>query len=195
MSEGQVTVDGQTHPLPQPFFVIATQNPIEYEGTYPLPEAQLDRFGMRIRLGYVDRAHEVEMVQRRLLGVTSVRPVSRASASQVLTMRKAVAQVHVDDSVVDFCVRLSEATRAHPQLEVGASPRATLALVAACRAWALLSGRDFVVPDDVLDLAAPVLAHRLVLRADLWGGRVTGESVLADVLAQLPTPTLRPRPA
>jgi MoxR-like ATPase len=195
MSEGQVSVDGTTHPLPQPFFVIATQNPIEYEGTYPLPEAQLDRFGMRIRLGYVDRGHEIEMVRRRLLGTGTTKLTARASAAQVLTMRKAVAQVHVDDGIVEFCVRLAEATRAHPQLEVGASPRATLALVAACRAWALLGGRDFVVPDDVVDLAAPVLAHRLVLRADLWGGRVTGESILAEVLPQLPTPPLRPRPS
>ena len=173
---------------------MATDNPIEYEGTYPLPEAQLDRFGMLVHLGYLDHALEVELVRRRLLGGPVPAVTARATPAAVLAMRTAAAQVHVDDDIVEFCVRLVEATREHPQLEVGASPRATLALVAACRAAALLAGRDFVVPDDVLDLAQPVLAHRLVLRADMWGGRATGGTILAEVLAQVPPPALR-RPA
>jgi MoxR-like ATPase len=191
MAEHQVTVDGHTRPLPDPFVVFATQNPIEYEGTYPLPEAQLDRFGVRIRLGYLDEPEERDLVARRL-ATDLVEPTLQrlADPETVREMRGALSNVYVDEGVVDYCVRLVAATRGHPQLEIGASPRGTLTLVATARAAALLAGRDFVVPDDVAALAVPVLAHRVVLRPELWARRVSTDTLINDLLDRVPAPAL-----
>jgi MoxR-like ATPase len=189
MAERQVTVDGETRPLPDPFVVFATQNPIEYEGTYPLPEAQLDRFGLRIRLGYLDQAHETELVTRRLTTDLAEPKLSAlADPETVQAMRSAVNTIEIDPDIVDYCVRLVAATRGHPQLEVGASPRGTLTLVAAGRAAALLAGRDYVVPDDVAGLAVPALGHRIVLRPELWARRITGDAIIGELLEQTAAP-------
>jgi MoxR-like ATPase len=189
MAEGQVTVDGVSHRLPEPFFVIATQNPIETEGTYPLPEAQLDRFLARVGVGYPEPAAEREMVRRRLeRGQEDVdlRPV--LDAATLSTMQAEVERVHVEDDVVDYAVAIIEATRAHSALELGASPRGSLALVRMARARAALRDRDFVAPDDVKAVAEPTLAHRLVLRSEAWVRGVTASEVVADVLGAVPVP-------
>jgi MoxR-like ATPase len=173
MAEGQVSVDGHTHPLPQPFVVLATDNPIEYEGTYPLPEAQLDRFTARIRLGYLDEAGEAEMARRRL---------ARGSAPPQ------PEQVHLDDDLLGYIVRLVTATRAHPQITVGASPRGTLAVIQLARGHAALDSRDYVIPEDVKAVAVPALAHRLVLRPEMWVRNVTGEDLVTEILTAEPVP-------
>jgi MoxR-like ATPase len=189
MAERQVTIDGLTRPLPDPFIVFATQNPIEYEGTYPLPEAQLDRFGLRIGLGYLTHAQEADLVRRRLdTELKEPTLVERADPATVQAMRSAVNAVEVDPDIVDYCVRLVGASREHPQLEVGASPRGTLMLVAAARAAALITGRDYVVPDDVAALAVPVLGHRVVVRPELWARRISGDKIVAELLEQTPAP-------
>ena len=163
MEEAQVTVDGVTHRLPNPFVVLATQNPIEYEGTYPLPEAQLDRFLVRISLGYPGRANELSMLDRQQRGhpldaLQQVVPVER-----LLEAQEAVQEIHVGDDAKEYIVTLVEATRQHDDIYLGASPRGSLALYHAARAWAALQGRDFVLPDDVKALAEPTLAHRVIV--------------------------------
>jgi MoxR-like ATPase len=189
MAESQVSIDGRTHQLPQPFVVLATDNPIEYEGTYPLPEAQLDRFTARIRLGYLDQAGEVEMARRRLdRGSGPPRPGQVADTAALLAMRESLEQVHVDDDLLAYVVRLVAATRGHPQVTVGASPRGTLAVIQLARGNAVLAGRDFVIPEDVKAVAVPALAHRLVLRPEMWVRKVTGEDVIGDILATEPVP-------
>jgi MoxR-like ATPase len=193
MAEHQVSVDGETHPLSDLFTVLATQNPIEYEGTYPLPEAQLDRFGVRVRLGYLQREDEHALAADRLAAqMTEPTPARVADADTVRSLRHTLGAVHVDDSVVAYAVDLVTATRTHPQLELGSSPRGTLTLLATARAAALLGGRDYVVPDDVAGLALPVLAHRVVLRPELWARRVSGDDVITDVLDHVPAPTAEP---
>jgi MoxR-like ATPase len=190
MQEGQVTADGTTHRLPRPFLVVATQNPIEYEGTYPLPEAQLDRFLLRTTVGYPSHEDEWHLVDRRLQrGTDEVELAPVATAADVLAMQRALERVHVAEPVGRYAVAIVTATREEPQLQVGASPRGSLALVKLARAHALLQGRDFVTPDDVKDMARPALAHRLVLRSELWVRRVAAEDVLAGVLDGVPAPT------
>jgi MoxR-like ATPase len=190
MQERQVTTDGVTRPLERPFLVIATQNPIEYEGTYPLPEAQLDRFLLRVSVGYPDADAEVEVLRRRMerrAEDVEIRPV--VDREGFLAMQAAVEQVHVADAINRYIVALTVATRSRPGVEVGASPRGSLALLMASRARALLSGRDFVVPEDVKAVAVPALAHRIRLRADLW---VRGEQASDQVeacLREVPTPS------
>ena len=189
MAEEQVSVDGVTHPLPQPFLVLATDNPIEYEGTYPLPEAQLDRFGMRVRIGYLQQAEETEMLTRRMQrgsGTAQVREV--LSAEALLRMREAVEEVTVEQDVLDYVVRISAATREDKDVLVGASPRASLALLQLARARAALAGRDYVIPEDVKALAVPALAHRLSLRPEMWVRRVQPEDVLARILTKVAAP-------
>ena len=192
MAEQQVTVDGQTRPLPQPFVVLATDNPIEYEGTYPLPEAQLDRFMLRVRLGYLPAAEEAAML-RQHLDRAGQHPSLRAltDARGLVGLRGSLDQVHVGDDVLDYVVRLLTATREHPKVTVGASPRGGIAVTGLARGHALLNGRDYVVPEDVKAVAVPALAHRLVLRPELWVRRITGEDILAEVLADVPTPPTR----
>jgi MoxR-like ATPase len=188
MEERQVTVDGTTYQLQAPFMVIATQNPVEMEGTYPLPEAQRDRFTARISLGYPVAEAEREMLDNH--GSTSpleqLRPVARAS--DVYDLVVAVREVLVSDQVKEYIINLANATRTSPELRLGASPRATLHLLRANRAWAALDGRDYVIPDDVQALAGPVLAHRLLPTAEAIVERHLPEQVIAKIIAQLPLP-------
>ena len=189
MAEGQVSADGVTRPLPQPFVVLATDNPIEYEGTYPLPEAQLDRFTARVRLGYLDAEGEAEMVRRRLArGSTPPAPAQVTDASRLLAMRESLESVQLHPDLLAYVVALVSATRAHPQVTVGASPRGTLAVIQLARGHAVLGGRAFVTPEDIKAVAVPALAHRLVLRPEMWVRQVTGEDVTAEVLASVPVP-------
>jgi MoxR-like ATPase len=193
MGEGQVSADGVTHTLPAPFIVLATDNPIEYEGTYPLPEAQLDRFTLRVRLGYLPRVGEVAMLRRRMeRGSAPPRVPKVVDAATLLAMRESLEQVQAKEDILDYIVRLLEATRQHPQVAVGASPRGGLALLALARAHAVLAGRDFVLPEDVKALAAPALAHRLTLRPEVWVRRIDGEQIVAELLATVPTPATAP---
>jgi len=189
MQEQQVTTEGETRPLEAPFIVLATQNPIEYEGTYPLPEAQLDRFLIRIGIGYPSREHELEMLARRLeRGEDELELKPVVDPATLVAMQHALEQVHVSDSISGYIVDLVTATRESKRLAVGASPRGSLALLKLSRATAALDGRDFVVPEDVKAVAIPALAHRLTLRPELWVQRVRGEDVVAEALATVPTP-------
>jgi len=189
MQERQVTIEGETRPLPPPFVVLATQNPIEYEGTYPLPEAQLDRFLVRASIGYPDREHEIEMLARRLArGEDEVELSPVVDAPTLVEMQRSLEQVHVSSAIEGYIVDVVAATRASRRLAVGASPRGSLALLKLSRAKAALSGRDFVVPEDVKAIAVPALAHRLTLRPELWVQRIRGEDVVAEALESVPTP-------
>jgi MoxR-like ATPase len=186
MEERQVTVDGTTYPLQAPFMVIATQNPVEMEGTYPLPEAQRDRFTARISLGYPSSTAERDMLNTH--GATSpldqLKPVARASDVQDLVI--AVRDVLVSDQIKDYIISIANATRTSPELRLGASPRATLHLLRASRAWAALDGRDYVIPDDVQALAGPVLSHRLLPTAEAIVERHQPDHVVKRIIAQLP---------
>jgi len=182
MGEGQVTADGITYPLPQPFMVLATQNPIEYEGTFPLPEAQLDRFLLKLAVGYPSPADENQMVLnlQREHPITAIGQV--VDGARVLDLRRQVWEVHVDDTVRDYAVRLVHATRSHPDLALGASPRGSLALFKTAQALAALGGRNYVIPDDVKRLALPVLVHRLIVRPQSALRGYTAARVLTDLL-------------
>jgi len=186
MQEQQVTVDGITYPLPRPFLVMATQNPIEYEGTFPLPEAQLDRFFMRLTVGYPDPPDEQKLLKHleREHPITHLQPV--VDGNELLELQKQVWDVHMDESLQAYIIALVSATRAHPDLSLGASPRASLALYKAAQALASLEGRDHVIPDDIQSLAPSVLTHRLILspEADLRGATTRG--VLNDILSKVP---------
>jgi MoxR-like ATPase len=189
MEERQVTIDGITYPLEPPFMVLATQNPIEMEGTYPLPEAQRDRFTARLAIGYPSPEAELEMIDQHGIGspLDDLDPVS--DALEVAKLVDAVRQVHIADSVRRYAVDLVTATRDNRDLRLGASPRATLHLLRTGRAAAALDGRDFVLPDDLQALAVPVLAHRLLLSAEAQVARRTTQAVVADVVASVPVPT------
>ncbi|HVS86305.1 MAG TPA: MoxR family ATPase [Gaiellaceae bacterium] len=189
MQERQVTIENETHRLEPPFLVLATQNPIEYEGTYPLPEAQLDRFLVRISIGYPERGDEIEMLGRRVeRGEDEVELQPVVDAAQLVEMQRALEQVHVAEAIEGYIVDIVAATRTSRRLAVGASPRGSIALLKLSRAKAALAGRDFVVPEDVKAVAAPALAHRLTLRPELWVQRVRGEDVVAEALESVPTP-------
>jgi MoxR-like ATPase len=189
MQERQVTVDGVPHPIRPPFIVLATQNPIEYEGTYPLPEAQLDRFLLRMGVGYPSREEEWQVLERRMASRSDDQRLEcRAGAGELLAMRMAIEGVHVDPGVGLYIVDLVSATRQSPRVQVGASPRGSLALLKLARGRAALQGRDFVVPEDVKSVAVPALAHRLTLRPELWVQRMRGEDVVAECLDRVPTP-------
>ena len=189
MQERQVTSEGETRPLQAPFIVLATQNPIEYEGTYPLPEAQLDRFLIRAGIGYPAREHEIEMLERRMgRGEDEIQLSPVVDAPTFIEMRRSIEQVHVSDAIEGYIVDLVAATRASRRLAVGSSPRGSLALLKLSRARAALSGRDFVVPEDVKSVAVPALAHRLTLRPELWVQRIRGEDVVIEALESVPTP-------
>ncbi len=189
MQERQVTAEGRRHPLTPPFAVLATQNPIEYEGTYPLPEAQLDRFLLRIGVGYPTRDQEWEMLERRMArGADEPELNRKASGEDLVLMQRALERVHVDQSVGLYMVDLVSATRSSPRVQVGASPRGSLALLKLARSRAALAGRDFVTPEDVKSIAAPALAHRLTLRPELWVQRVRGEDIVRECLDSVPTP-------
>jgi MoxR-like ATPase len=189
MAEGQVSVDGVTRPLPRPFVVLATDNPIEYEGTYPLPEAQLDRFTARVSLGYLDAGGEAEMARRRLArGSAPPVPAQVTDAGRLLAMRESLEEVQLHPDLLGYVVALVQATRAHPQVSVGASPRGTLAVIQLARGHAVLDGRDYVTPEDIKAVAVPALAHRLVLRPEMWVRQITSQDITAEVLASTPVP-------
>ena len=194
MGEGQVSVDGQTRPLPSPFIVLATDNPIEYEGTYELPEAQLDRFLMRLRLGYLTTADETDMLRRRVSRAReAVDLTAVTSAAGVLAMRAALEAVEISPDLLDYVVAIVGSTRRDAQIQVGASPRGGLALVQLARGQALVSQRDYVIPDDIKQVAVPALAHRVTLRPELWVRQVSADDVVARLLAAVPTPRTDPR--
>jgi MoxR-like ATPase len=189
MQERQVTVEGRTFPLPQPFHVLATANPIEYEGTYPLPEAQLDRFLLRLDVGYPPLEEEVEVLNRRLARRREevvLDPV--IDAEQLSRLQEGVELVDVDPDVVRYCVELAAATRTHRVVEVGASPRGSQALLLTARALAVLDGRSYVLPEDVKECAVPALAHRLTLRAETWSTGATAVEVITELLGKVPGP-------
>jgi len=189
MQERQVTIEGTTHLLEPPFLVIATQNPIEYEGTYPLPEAQLDRFLLRASFGYPAPDEEVEVLGRRVERQTDeVVLTTVVDRETLLDMQESVESVHVSESVRRYCVDVVAATRTSTSTAVGASPRGSLALLKLSRCKAALAGRDFVLPDDVKAVAVPALAHRIVLLPELWVQRVSPADVVAEVLTAVPTP-------
>ena len=189
MQERQVTIEGATHRLEPPFVVLATQNPIEYEGTYPLPEAQLDRFLLRIGVGYPDRDEEWQMLERRVdRGEDEVALAPVVDAPMLVAMQRALETVYVSESVGRYMVDLVAATRRNARLQVGASPRGTLALLKLARGKAALAERDFVTPEDVKAVAVPALAHRLTLRPELWVQRVKGDDVVREALEAVPTP-------
>jgi MoxR-like ATPase len=193
MQEAQVTAEGQTFPLAPPFLVLATQNPIELEGTYPLPEAQLDRFLMRVSIGYPEPATEREILRRRRERRTDAAAVPTiVSRAELLAMQAALEDVFVSDALEGYIVALTQATRADSRVALGASPRGSLALLKLARAEAALRGREFVLPDDVKTMALAALAHRLVLRPELWVSRVTPVQVVESLLRQVPAPVTEP---
>jgi MoxR-like ATPase len=189
MQERQVTIEGTTYPVPQPFVVLATQNPIELEGTYPLPEAQLDRFVMRLRVGYPNPEDEQQILARR--GArrqerVDLHPV--LNTEQLLSMQAAVEHVHASDPIARYIVSLATATRQHAHVQIGASPRGSLALYQLARAHAMAQERDFVLPDDVKAMASAALAHRLLLKPELWVRGIQAEHVIRDILERTPIP-------
>jgi MoxR-like ATPase len=190
MQERQVTVEGTTNLLERPFFVLATQNPIEYEGTYPLPEAQLDRFLMRVSFGYPRADDEWDVLRRRLARRREEQQLRAVTdAAGLLAMQAAVESVTVDESVSRYCVSLATATRDHVHVLVGASPRGSLALLLTSRAVALIAGRDFVTPEDVKAVAVSALAHRITIKPELWMSAANGTTVVNDVLSSVPVPS------
>jgi MoxR-like ATPase len=194
MQESQVTVEGERFPLEPPFLVIATQNPIELEGTYPLPEAQLDRFLMRLAVGYPNADDEVEILARRRQrreDASAIAPV--ATRAELLAMQASLEDVHVAQVIERYIVDLVQATRTDLRVALGASPRGTLALLKLSRALAALRRRDFVQPDDVKAMAVPTLAHRLILKPELWASRVSAAQVVQGLLAQVPAPSAENR--
>lgn len=193
MEERQVTVDGVTHPTPRPFLVLATQNPIEYEGTFPLPEAQVDRFMMRIHLGYPSKANEVDVLSRQ----SDHHPIADlqqvVSVEELVEAQRAARAVYVDELVKGYIVDIVTSTRDHPDIYLGASPRGSLALFAVARAWAAMEGRDYVLPDDVKLLAEPTLAHRLIVSPSARIKNVSPRQVIEDTLRHTPVPGARAR--
>ncbi|HVH15955.1 MAG TPA: MoxR family ATPase [Candidatus Angelobacter sp.] len=192
MQERQTTLDGKTHPLQNPFIVMATQNPIEYEGVYPLPEAQLDRFLVRLQLGYPNRTEEIEIMRRRMLrGREDVVLDAVTDSQTILDLQKTVEEIHVDDDVLGYITDIVQATRAQRQIEIGASPRGSLAIFKLSRARAVYHGRDYVIPDDVKEVVAPALVHRLIMRAESWVKGTNPNKVLDDVLKTIPVPRVK----
>lgn len=194
MEERHVTVDGETYPLPQPFLILATQNPLDHAGTYQLPEAQLDRFFMRIRLGYPDREHEVEMLGRMQdqSPLTHLKPV--ILREELHRLQRQVRQIHVDDSLKGYMVELATATRRHKDISLGASPRAVLSLMLAAQAAAYRKGRSYVIPDDLKEMLAPVFAHRMLLTQEARMAGRTAESIIGQIAAATAVPGLRYAP-
>jgi MoxR-like ATPase len=186
MEENQVTVDGVTYPMAKPFMVIATQNPADFVGTYPLPEAQMDRFLMRISIGYPQPGDERNILRRFKEADPEVSPV--AKAEEITALQKAVRKVHVDDCLYDYIVKITGSTRSHPDTALGVSPRGSLALFHTAQARALYSGRDYVTPDDIKPLAEPVLAHRIVIKPESKLRRVTSAGIIEEILASIPVP-------
>jgi MoxR-like ATPase len=191
MQETQVTLDGETMPLPRPFIVMATQNPIEFEGTFPLPEAQLDRFLVRLSLGYPSPDQEQEMLKRRReRGQDEIQLRALTNASELIAMRQSLEKIYLDPDVEQYIVALVQETRRETRMAVGASPRGSLALLKLARARAALEGRSYVIPDDVKGMAGPALLHRLILQPEMWMKRVSIQTVLDEILDRVPVPRL-----
>lgn len=189
MEEASVTVDGATIEIPKPFFVMATQNPIEYEGTYPLPEAQLDRFLLKLKMGYPDILDEIEVLRRAETKKPIDTLTSVVSLEELIALQQRVKDVHVDDLVKQYIVTLAQATRQHPYVYLGASPRGSLALMKAAQAYTLLKGRTFVTPDDIQYLAPFVFAHRLILKPEARYDNVSTEDIIGRILLNTAVPT------
>jgi len=191
MQEKQVTLEGETLHLPEPFLVLATQNPIEYEGTFPLPEAQLDRFMLKVAVGYPSMEEETEILQRRRLrqqDEVDLRPVT--DRNQILQMAHTIETVHVHEDLEKYITAIVQATRQDRRVAVGASPRGSLAFLKMARARAVLDGRDYVIPDDIKHFAVPVLSHRLILQPEHWMIRRVAEDVIQDVFSKVPVPVV-----
>jgi MoxR-like ATPase len=192
MQEYQVSLEGETIPLPEPFITIATQNPIEYEGTFPLPEAQLDRFMIKLSVGYPSRDEERQIIHdrhQRQNDQFDLQPVTDSAG--LLAMRMAAEQVFIDSDLELYIVDLVQSTRQHNKIAIGASPRGALALLKLGRAWAAMQGRDYVIPDDVKHFVHPVLGHRIILDPDLWNSRVANKNILSEILASVPVPVIQ----
>lgn len=191
MQEGQVTLEGKSMPLPEPFLVMATQNPIEYEGTFPLPEAQLDRFMLKLSIGYPSVAEEREILNRRhIRKQEEVKLKSVTSSAKILKLRQAIETIHVDTDLEEYIVRIVHETRNDRRVAVGASPRASLSFLKLARAHAALNGRDFILPDDIKHYAVPVLTHRIILLPEYWVTRDIAGEVINDVLRKVPVPVV-----
>jgi MoxR-like ATPase len=189
MAEGQVSIEGVTYPLPTPFHVMATSNPVEFEGTYPLPEAQLDRFMVRLSVGYLDAPDETQVLKRRLERQREWATVPQiTTAEQVYQMQRGTEAVHVDEDVVRYCVDLAHATRHHASLDVGVSPRGTQALLLLARAYAVIGGRDYVLPEDVKAVAIAALAHRITLTPTAWASGIDPRRLIEELLSVVPAP-------
>jgi MoxR-like ATPase len=189
MQERQVTVEGRTFALPRPFHVLATSNPVEYEGTYPLPEAQLDRFLVRLDIGYPPADEEIEVLRRRIARQREEAEVPPVLApGRLAELQQELERATVDDDLLRYCVDLAVATRQHPSVEVGASPRGAQGLVLVARALASLDGRGYVTPEDVKECAVAVLAHRLVMKPETWTSGVNGVQVVTELLGKVPGP-------
>lgn len=192
MQERQTTLDGKTHSLQDPFIVMATQNPIEFEGVYPLPEAQLDRFLVRLQVGYPSRTEEVEIMRRRMVrGQEEVALDPVADSETILDLQKTVEGIHVDDDVLGYIADIVQATRTQRQIEIGASPRGSLAIFKLSRARAALHGRDYVIPDDVKEVAAPALVHRVIMKSESWVKGTNPNQILEDILKTIPVPRVK----
>ena len=192
MQEHQVTLDGKTQRLEDPFIVMATQNPIEYEGVYPLPEAQLDRFLVKLSIGYPTKTEEVEIMKRRMLRAREevvLEPV--VDEKTILDLQRTVEEIHVDDDVLGYVADIVQATRSLRQVEIGASPRGSLAIFKLGRARAVYHGRDYVIPDDVKEVAAPALVHRMIMKAESWVKGTDPRAVVEEVLKTVPVPRVK----
>lgn len=192
MQEGQVTLEGETLRLPDPFLVLATQNPIEYEGTFPLPEAQLDRFMLKLTVGYPDLVEETEILHRRhIRQQEDVTLVKVTNPKKIVDMRKVVETVHVDEDLETYIATIIQETRHDRHVAVGSSPRGSLAFLRMARAHAALEGRDYILPDDIKRFSIPVLSHRLILQPEYWLTRQVADRVIADIFAKVPVPVLK----
>ncbi len=192
MQEGQVTLEGETLRLPDPFLVLATQNPIEYEGTFPLPEAQLDRFMLKLTVGYPDLADETEILRRRHKRQKEDVVLTKVTnAKKIVEMRKVVETVHVDEDLETYIATIVQETRHDRHVAVGSSPRGSLAFLKMARAHAALEGRDYILPDDIKRFSVPVLSHRLILQPEYWLTRQVADRVIADIFAKVPVPVLK----
>lgn len=189
MQERQVTIEGNTHKLEDPFVVFATQNPIEFEGVYPLPEAQIDRFLIKTSVGYPSKSEEIEILKRRIKRRSDYFEVNTVVTKRdVIEMQKSIEDVHVVDDILDYIVTVVEATRNHPNVEVGSSPRGSLALLKLSRSHAALHGRDYVIPDDVKFIAVEALSHRILLRSEYWVKGIRPEDVIKEIINKVPVP-------
>jgi len=191
MQEKQTTLEGRTYSLDRPFLVLATQNPIEYEGTYPLPEAQIDRFIMRLSVGYPNEDEEQEILNRMKDGeIHDIKLNKIVSPAQIIEMQKSIRQIHIDDDLKNYIVKIVESTRSEPRIEVGISPRGSIALFKLSKAHAAYTGRDYVVPDDIKNVALPALSHRIILKPEARVRGVKAENIIKEIVNKIPVPTV-----